>query len=438
MANSLMSNMLKALRNKDTGEFVTTPQEMKENQFGFPLRHYAQQYLFGATGLRIQVFNSVAGMAGSCKSTMLFDLLGHTCADKEHGGLEGIGWLFELEGKISPVLLSSILNGYGVGSGDDGGVGVLQPKTLDDALTMLNKDILPIYRQMAPNNDVPMLIGFDSIGGAASRDTTEKMEKEGAVGKGFHEKAVQMKHFCENIVATIGDIPAVFVMINQEKESLNATPYGPPQKHITGGTSQVFKDGHMISNSVKKLASGDGNLVVMKTTKTSFCDPRKIEVYFRWNKFGKSEDDYYGHHFDWALASANVLANPEKGVGEIRDICDVKVSDKGLVTSEKLGIRSVTPDEFEQALFDPANAAILNALYTYQKIDRLKGMDEYREYLKKRKASAKEAKAADKDSQKVTVTKKPAKKTKPVPMEQVASASVSMDDLMPSILEDQE
>ena len=66
MANSLMSNMLKALRNKNTGGFVTTPQEMKENQFGFPLRHYAQQYLFGATGLRIQVFNSIAGSAGSC------------------------------------------------------------------------------------------------------------------------------------------------------------------------------------------------------------------------------------------------------------------------------------------------------------------------------------------------------------------------------------
>ena len=43
MANSLMSNMLKALRNKETGGFVTTPQEMKENQFGFPLRHYAQR-----------------------------------------------------------------------------------------------------------------------------------------------------------------------------------------------------------------------------------------------------------------------------------------------------------------------------------------------------------------------------------------------------------
>lgn len=426
MANSLMSNMLKALRNKNTGGFVTTPQEMKENQFGFPLRHYAQQYLFGATGLRIQVFNSIAGSAGSCKSTTLFDLIGHTCADPENGGIGGIAWLFELEGKISPVLLSSILNGYGVDFGEDGGVGVLQPKTLEDAITMLNKDIIPMYKEMAPNNDVPMLIGFDSIGGAASRDISGKMEKEGNVGKGFHDKAVNMKHFCENVVATIGDIPAVFVMINQEKESLNATPYGPPQKHITGGTSQVFKDGHMISNKVNKLASGDGNQVIMRTTKTSFCDPRKIEVYFRWNKFGKSEDDYYGHHFDWALASASVLANPEKGVGEIRDICDVKVSDKGLVTSEKLGLRSVPPEEFEAALFDPSNEAILNALYTYQKIDRLKGMDEYREYLKKRKAAAKEAKAADKEPPKVTVAKKGTKK-KPAAPVKAEPEGISLD-----------
>ena len=424
MANSLMSSMLKALRNKETGKLVTTPQEMKENQFGFPLKHYAQQYLFGATGLRIQVFNSIAGSAGSCKSTTLFDLMGHTCADPANGGIGGIAWLFELEGKISPVLLSSILSGYGIETDENGGVGILQPKTLEDAITMLNKEIIPMYKELAPNNDVPMLIGFDSIGGAASRDISDKMEKEGNVGKGFHDKAVNMKHFCENVVSTIGDIPAVFVMINQEKESLNATPYGPPQKHITGGTSQVFKDGHMISNQVKKLASGDGNQVIMKTTKTSFCDPRKIEVYFRWNKFGKSEDDYYGHHFDWALASASVLANPEKGVGEIRDICDVKVSDKGLVTSEKLGLRSVTPEEFEQALFDPSNAAILNALYTYQKIDRLKGMDEYREFLKKRKAAAKEAKA-DKDSQKITVAKKPAKKkAAPAPKKEPAGMSL--------------
>ena len=424
MPNPLMGKMLAALRNKETGKFITTPQEMKENQFGFPLRHYAQQYLFGATGLRIQVFNSIAGAAGSCKSTTLFDLLGHVGADKENGGLGGIGWLFELEGKISPVLLSSILKGYGIAD-DDPTISIMQPKTLDDAITKLNKDILPLYRELAPDNNVPMIIGFDSIGGASSRDTADKMEKEGNVGKGFHEKAVNMKHFCENIVATIGDIPAVFVMINQEKESLNATPYGPPQKHITGGTSQVFKDGHMISNQVKKLASGDGNLVIMKTTKTSFCDPRKIEVYFRWNKFGKSEDDYYGHHFDWALASANVIANPEKGVGEIRDICDVKISDKNLVTSEKLGLRSVTPEEFEQALFDPSNEATLNALYAYQKIDKLKGMDEYGEYLKKRKEIGKQAK----EPEKVTVTKKPAKKkAAPAKPTGVSLDSIELDE----------
>lgn len=384
MAVSAIHNMIEGLRKADSSGIMVTVKELKENQFGFPLQHYAQQYLFGSTGLRIKVFNSISGMPQACKSPLLFDLMGHVCASPEHGGLGGLGFLYELEDKISPTLLQGVMANYGEDVYER--FNVVKDRTLDQAFEHLCKQIIPAYRKNLGACECPIIIGFDSIGGAASSDLVEKFEKEGVVGKGFHEKSHWMKHFCENAAAIIGNIPMVIVCINQEKEAA-AAAYGPPQKTITGGKSQVFKDGHMISSSYKTLASGDGKLLTLKTTKTSFSDARKIEVAFRWNKYGPTDPDTdaYGHHFEWALASAKCLADPEKGVGEIRDICDVKVADSGLVTCPTFGLRSVPATEFEAALFDSSNAKTLNALYQYQKIERIKNMDDYKAYVKSRK-----------------------------------------------------
>lgn len=409
MANPMDKLMEHLLKNDKEG-VITTPKEFKEQQFGMPLRHYAQQYLFGATGLRLKVFHSIAGVPASCKSPLLFDLMGHICAPAEAGGLGGIGFLYELEDKISPTLLNSMMAQYG--DIVDGPLRLVRDLTIEGAMKHIAKQILPAYRMNITSYDLPMVIGMDSIGGAASSDTVKKIESEGAAGKGYYDKAHFIKYFCENAGALIGDIPVVFICVNQEKEQA-AAAYGPPQKKITGGMSQVFKDGHMISATYKTLASGDGKVITLRTTKTSFCDARKIEVTFRWNKFGTSQEDAYGHHFDWALASARCLADPDKGVGELRDICDVKVSDLGLVTCPQLGLKSVKPDEFEAALM--SDQKVLNALYVYQKIDVIKDMAGYAEYHKSKKAAGKKPKETVEEAQpKVTVkTKKAPKKDKP-------------------------
>ena len=385
MATSAIHDMIASLRKADSSGIMVTVKELKENQFGLPLAHYAQQYLFGATGLRIKVFNSISGMPQACKSPLLFDLMGHVCASPDIGGLGGLGFLYELEDKISPTLLQGVMANYGEDVYER--FNVIKDRTLDQAFQHLCKQIIPAYRKNLGACECPIIIGFDSIGGAAASDTLEKLEKEGVAGKGFYEKAHFMKYFCENAGSLIGDIPMVIVCINQEKEAAAAT-YGPPQKTITGGKSQVFKDGHMISSSYKALASGDGKILTLRTTKTSFSDARKIEVAFRWNKFGATspDTDSYGHYFDWALATAKCLADPDKGVGEIRDICNVKVSDMGLVTCETFGLRSVPPEEFEAALFDSSNSKTLEALYAYQKIEKIKDLAAYKEYLKTRKA----------------------------------------------------
>lgn len=412
MAVSAIHSMIEGLRKADGAGIMTTVKELKENQYGLPLQHYAQQYLFGSTGLRIKVFNSISGAPQSCKSPLLFDLMGHVCASEENGGLGGLGFLYELEDKISPTLLAGVMANFGEDVYDR--FQVVRDLTIDDAFKHICKQIIPAYRKNLGSCECPIILGLDSIGGAAAGDTLEKLEKEGVVGKGFHEKAHYMKYFCENAGALIGDIPMVIVCINQEKEAA-AAAYGPPQKTITGGKSQVFKDGHMISASYKTLAAGDGKLLTLRTTKTSFCDARKIEVAFKWNKYGATDpdSDAYGHHFEWALATAKCIADPDKGVGDIRDICNVKVAESGLVTCETFGLRSVPAEEFETALFDSANDKVLNALYQYQKIERIKDLNAYKEYVKSRKNGTFHD-APEETTVTITPTKKKTKKLTPV------------------------
>lgn len=395
----------------------TTAAEMAKSQFGMPLQHYAQQYLFGATGLRLRVMHSISGVPAACKSPFLFDLMAHVCADPADGGLGGLGYLYELEDKISMSLLTSILASHNA----ENRLQLMNDMTLERAMSHINKVLLVNYKKACGNGKVPLIIGMDSIGGASTEDVAKKLQSDGVAGKGHYDKPHIMKHFCESVREVIAGLPVVIMCINQEKEQIAATPYGPPQKKITGGTSQVYKDGHMISNTFKTLASGDGKVITMRTTKTSFCDPRKIEVTFRWNKYGTSLEDMYGHRFEWAMASARCLADPEKGVGDLRDIADVKISDKGLVTCPQLGCKSVIPEEFEAALFSEEYASVLNALYVYQKIDQLRPVSEYADYLKDKNKDTTEIAEPVESPKIVKTTKRGRKKAEDKP-EAVAEA----------------
>ena len=405
MAQDILASFVDGLKDAKTGAPVTTVAELKQNQFGIPLKHYAQQYLFGATALRLQVFNSIQGEKEVGKSTMMFDIMGDICGSEDDGGLGGIAVIYEMEGKISPTILYSILRNHGERATQ--ACLLKLGMTLEEAMTDLNKVIIPQYIKACPNLDKPLMIGFDSIGGSAVDDTIDKLQKEGVAGKGFYNKQHFMKYFCENqgVIFSRYKIPVVVICINQERESV-VPGQSVPSKTITGGRAQLFKDGHMIRASKKALASGDGNVLTLRTAKTSFCDSREIEVEFRWNKFGKVADDAYEAHFLWELASARCLADPTKGVGDLRSICDVKVSDQRLVTCPQLDLKSVSSEEFEAALM--SNEDMLNQLYTFQKIEKLRDLSEYSVYIKEQKTKAK-GKDKDKDET-VEQEEKPAPK----------------------------
>lgn len=375
------------------GKPCMTIEEFKEAQFGVPLRHYAQQYLYGCTGLRFGVLYSISGPPQSCKSPFVFDLMFDICRDETCGGPGGIAFLYELESKCSPSLLISMAKYHGQEIGKGTPFQIVADRSLQGACEHVSKVVLAKMRMCKPADLPPVFIDWDSIGGAASDDIADKIDKEGFVGKGFGDKPHIMKNFCENWSAMTKFLPVIFMAVNQEKADLQTMPgySGPPKKHITGGESQVFKAGHIVSARYKTVITGDAKIVDLRTTKTSFCDSRRVEVKFVWNRAGSLDDRMaQGHHWDWALASAVVLANPAF-VGSLRDIADVKVSDKGLVTCPQLDCKSVPAEEFEKALFDPANKKVLDDLYAYQKIEKLKGIEEFRKFRQESLDAEKEA-----------------------------------------------
>lgn len=385
LRTTLLNNIVTA-----SGGACVSIAEYKDSQFGMPLRHYAQQYLYGSTGLRFNMLHSISGPPQSCKSPFVFDLMFDMCRDAESGGPEGLSFLYEMEGKLSPTLLASMAEYHGQSYGNGTPFQILGNVTIEDASKHLSRVIIKNLRNADLTKIPPIFIDWDSVGGAASESLVDKFESEGVVGKGFHDKAHIMKHFCEQWGALSKFLPIVFMVVNQEKKDVESTPgyTGPAKKHITGGESQVFKAGHIVSASYRAMSDGSGKIVTLRTTKTSFCDPRKVEVNFVWDRAGQSDSNAQGHHWEWALAGAQLLANPAY-VGDLRSIIDVKVSKDNLVTCPQLDCRSVHPDQFEAALFDPANADLLKRLYAYQKIEVIKGIDEYRDYLRSKKDDAK-------------------------------------------------
>lgn len=383
-----LSALLEGLQKADGGICMSV-NEFKEAQYGLPLKHYCLQYLFGSTGLRYGGFYMCAGKPKSCKSPFVFDLA-HRCCE-----MDGLSFVYELEGKMSPTLVSSMLYDHPEWAEDGGTFKIVKGMTLDDAEKHLTKKVLATFKKMGAY-DTPLLIDWDSISGAAMTDVVEKIEKEGTAGKGYYDKSHIMKYLTENWSVLVGNLPVIFVGVLQEKQKAADTFGKQPEKSYGGGDSQLFKAGTLLTfQQIGKL--DNGKRIRIRTELNGFADARQIETTFVWDQFGSLETDSQGHRWTWADATALCLAAP-KIVGELRDIVDVKRSDKGLVTCKQLGVTSVSPEEFEAALFAPENAKILNDLYSYHKIEKIKTPEQYIEYVKRLEGKAEASKEADKEA----------------------------------------
>ena len=276
--NKGLGSLLDSLQAADGGMSMCI-KEFKDAQFGLPLKHYCLQYLFGSTGLRYGGFYMLAGKPKSCKSPFAF-FLAHVCCE-----YDGVAFVYELEGKASPTLLTSMFSDNPEWMEASGPFRLVKGLTLDGAEKHLTKTVIKTFEKLKAY-DTPLLIDWDSISGAAMSDVVSKIQQDGTVGKGYFEKAHVMKHLSENWSVLIDKLPVVFVGVLQEKEKAAEgwAAKGAPQKSYGGGDSQLFKAGTLLSFSHSPMPAGDGKIVRIKTALNGFADSRSIEVKFTWDQ----------------------------------------------------------------------------------------------------------------------------------------------------------
>ena len=187
-------------------------------------------------------------------------------------------------------------------------------QTLDQAEKHVNNNLMKNLQNIGWY-DSPILIDWDSISGAATEDTAEKLIAGEAVAKQFGSKPHLMKNFTENWSAVRGLLPVVFVGVLQEKEKISESgrsAFAAPQKSYAGGNSQLFKASTLLSFSLMgQLPNGNGKIVRIKTALNGFADARQIEAKFVWDQFGSLEEESQGHKWLFSEASARLLATPK-------------------------------------------------------------------------------------------------------------------------------
>lgn len=389
MAKSSLNALLNTLSKADGGISMSI-QEFKDAQYGLPLKHYCLQYLFGSTGLRYGGFYMTAGKFKTCKSPFAF-WLAHTCCERD-----GIAFLYELEGKASPTLMSSMFADHPEWMAPGGQFRIIRGMTLDEAEKHFTQKVLRNFQKVKAY-DTPLLVDWDSISGSAMSDAVKKIQDDGTAGKGYYEKSHVMKYLAENWSVLIGNLPVIFVGVLQEKEkAAEGFSRAGTVKTYGGGDSQLFKAGTLLSFSVIGNMP-NGKAVRIKTALNGFADARQIDTKFVWDQFGNMQSESQGHRWLFAEATARCLAQPAI-VGDLRDIIDVKLGDDGLVTCKQFGQTKVTPEEFEAALFADENKETLEQLYRYQKIEKIKTPEEYLDFVNSQENKEAAFKQAEKDA----------------------------------------
>ena len=155
-------------------------QEFKDAQYGLHMKHYCQQYIFGSTWLRYGGFYMTAGKFKTCKSPFAF-WLAHTCCERD-----GIAFLYELEGKASPTLMSSMFADHPEWMAPGGQFRIIRGMTLDEAEKHFTQKVLRNFQKVKAY-DTPLLVDWDSISGSALSDAVKKIQEDGTAGRGYYE-----------------------------------------------------------------------------------------------------------------------------------------------------------------------------------------------------------------------------------------------------------
>lgn len=334
-AADLMDACLKAAANDCGGAGIFTVDEFTATRRGMPLRSLALQYLFGSNVLLMELLVEVSGPKASCKSSLVYYLMGEALA------MNSMSYLIDTEDKVSHVLLRNFLGENAAAFRH------IRTTVLELALKRMSNS-LQVYDDIAGKVDyrIPLFMAFDSVAGNKGSSTVAAIAANGFEGKAYAEEALLLSKFIPVLVNYKMGRPVWLFFVNHEKKDLdsNRRPGMPAAVHTLGGdTLPFFASYRLRCRHVKysEAKTNPGKYIKISNFKNSMGIPdRDVYVWMRWD-LGRTPggDTKQTIWFDWDYADAELLAGSMISRDKMSEVISVTAKGGGLFDCSALGLK---------------------------------------------------------------------------------------------------
>jgi len=326
---------------------------------GLPLPSFSMEYLTQNTVWPLGLVVQLVGPPGCCKSAFGFEVV------RWFREASGSGTLFEHESKYSPDWALSIL-----GWDQPDAMGHVPCDSIDTwqellqwSLNFMKEQMLGDKKNKGPGRIFPYLALIDSLTGKSTRETQDKITKEGHAGRGHPIEAMSITSFLKKLPQDIVDWPFSVLAINHLKRGTDNQ--GKPVRGRPGGKHVEFQESFELELTRAQrwqidLVDRGGMHLMMKCYKNAYGEGhRQIPVDIIWweEEMMDPETQQQGWKqrtvWDWHGSTINLLLSFEgtkaKALREILDLNKVKEGTATKIWSKALGISKKKPAEYYEA-----------------------------------------------------------------------------------------
>lgn len=307
------------------GKFMESRADVVGPELPFPLA-----YLFGLNVLPLGKIIGIAGSPASLKSTLGFALM------RLVRDYNGEARLMECEGgKYSTPLIASIM-----GVDYNEWFKIAECGDIDEAQDWITK-LLDLVSKHDVKDDI-LGVMVDSLTGSMTKESSDKISKEGHAGRDFPIEALSWSKYFKKLGASLLGRPVAFIFINHIKEKPSARQGFPNKKYTPGGIAQTFHSAVFIymnaESNIKELLTWEENVPgdetafrVEKIRRTTTVQGLSLathkntmgvknrEIYLECH-YHYDEENQLQTYFDWDGALAHIVAAHQDTTGYIRGI----------------------------------------------------------------------------------------------------------------------
>ena len=306
------------------GRYMESRASIIGPELPFPLA-----YLFGINVFPLGKIVGIAGHPASLKSTLGFSLM------RLVRDYNGEARLMECEGgKYSIPLMGSLM-------GPDYGdwFKISECTDIDEAQDWITK----LLDLMSKHNVADEILGvmIDSLTGSITKESSEKISKEGHAGREFPIEALSWSKYFKKLSASLLGWPVAFIFINHIKEKPSERQGLPSQEYTPGGAAQDFHSAVFIymkaEKKTKELVTwevgtpGNPEDPVQKIRRTTTIQGLHLKTHKNSlgvkNRTLSLECHYYYDeennlhtYFDWDGALSNLVALHQDTTGYIKGV----------------------------------------------------------------------------------------------------------------------